>query len=77
MPEQIFYFTIKLKSMKTTTAPAIVQIEAEELKEFRPVSETLALDFVFSQPSQNKKSFGIIDLWNCRNKRRRNGIWIR
>ncbi|HZH64253.1 MAG TPA: hypothetical protein VEY10_05120 [Flavisolibacter sp.] len=63
--------------MKTATAPAIVQLEEKDLKEFRPVNETLAMDFLFPQPSQNKKNFGTVDLWNCRNKRRRNGIKIR
>lgn len=63
--------------MKTATAPAIVQLEEKDLKEFRPVNETLAFDFLFHQPSQNKKNFGTVDLWNCRNKRRMNGITVR
>ena len=63
--------------MKTATVPTIVQLEEKDLKEFRPVNETLALDFLFHQPSKNNKNFGTVDLWNCRNKRRRNGIKIR
>ena len=63
--------------MKTATAPAIVQLEEKDLKEFRSVNETLAMDFLLPQPSQNNKNFGTVDLWNCRNKRRRNGIKIR
>ncbi|MDB5206468.1 MAG: hypothetical protein JWR72_1543 [Flavisolibacter sp.] len=63
--------------MKTANTPSIVQIEEKDLREFRPVNETLALDYVFSQPSQNKKSFGAIDLWKCRNKSRMRGLKIR
>jgi hypothetical protein len=63
--------------MKTTTVPAIVQIEANDLREFRPVNETLATNFHFPQPLINNKSFGVIDLWKCRRKRRMYGIKIR
>ena len=63
--------------MKTATVPTIVQLEEKDLKEFRPVNETLSLDFLFHQPSKNNKNFGTVDLWNCRNKRRMNGVKIR
>jgi len=63
--------------MKTTTARAIVQIDATDLREFEPVNETLATEFLFPQPSAKPKKFGIADLWDCRNKRRMHGIRIR
>jgi hypothetical protein len=63
--------------MRTTTAPAIVQIEAKDLRKFTPVDETLATEFLFPQPSANDKKFGITDLWNCHNQRRMYGIKIR
>ncbi len=63
--------------MKTATAPAIVQIEAKDLREFTPVNETLATGFSFPKPTANHKKFGITDLWKCRNKRRLSGISIR
>ena len=63
--------------MRTATAPAIVQIEAKDLRAFTPVDETLATGFLFSRPSANDKKFGVTDLWNCRNKRRLSGIRIR
>ena len=63
--------------MKTTTARAIVQIDANDLREFEPVNETLATEFLVSQASAKPKKFGAVDLWNCRNKRRMHGVKIR
>ena len=63
--------------MKTTTARAIVQIDANDLREFEPVNETLATEFFISKSLAKHKKFGLIDLWNCRNKRRRHGVRIR
>ena len=63
--------------MKTATARAIVQIDAKDLREFEPVNETLATEFLFSQSPVKHKKFGIADLWNCHNKRRHYGIKIR
>ena len=63
--------------MKTTTARAIVQIDANDLREFEPVNETLATEFLISKSSAPHKKFGLADLWNCRNKRRMHGVRIR
>jgi hypothetical protein len=63
--------------MRTTTMPSIVQIEENDLKEFRSVNETLASNLNFPQLSLNNKNFGVIDLWKCRKKRRMYGITIR
>ena len=50
---------------------------ANNLREFEPVNETLATEFFISKSSAKHKKFGLIDLWNCRNKRRRHGVRIR
>lgn len=60
--------------MKTATANAIVQIE-ESLKAFKPVDETLATQHF--QSTIKRKSFGAIDLWNCRKQRRFTGIRVK
>ena len=46
--------------MKTTTARAIVQIDANELREFEPVNETLATEFLISKSSAQHKK-----VWTC------------
>jgi hypothetical protein len=63
--------------MKTMAAPSIVQIEAEELIEFKAVNETLATHLIAKKPLLQNKNFGIIDLWKCRKKRRMYGIKVR
>ncbi len=63
--------------MKTTTAPAIVQIDADELKAYSPVNETLATHFTFPEPSIKTKNFGVLDMWKCRKQMRTHGIVIR
>jgi hypothetical protein len=63
--------------MKTMTGPSIVQIEAAELNEFKAVNETLATHLVTKTSSTSHKTFGVIDLWKCRKKRKLYGVKIR
>lgn len=50
--------------------PSIVQIEKENLRQLvAEVKETLATGYN-QKPLAKQKSFGLVDLWNCHNKRR-------
>ena len=59
------------------TGPSIVKIEANDLHEFEAVNETLAAHLIAKKPSETNTTFGIIDLWKCRKKRRMYGIKVR
>ncbi len=64
--------------MNTMKMPSIVQMEEEQLSELvNQVKESVATNVPLSRPSQQKKKFGIVDLWNFRRKSRTNGIIIR
>jgi hypothetical protein len=61
--------------MMTKKSPSVIQMGREELATLlTSVNETLATDYF---PKTIKKSFGAIDLWNCRKQRRFSGISIR
>jgi hypothetical protein len=57
--------------MNSNVMPSIIQIDEEKLKQLTTqVRETLATG-INHQPSVKKQNkFGIVDLWNCRNKMR-------
>jgi len=63
--------------MKTTITNSIVQIDADELKKYSPVNETVSTDFAISQPSVKGKLFSTADLWKLRKQRRMQGFVIR
>ena len=51
--------------------PSIVQIERESLRQLvTEVRETLATGLNLETPANKPKSFGVVDLWNCHNRRR-------
>lgn len=54
--------------MTSNVMPTIVQIEANELKALvKEVKETVAAD-VIRKPAAQRKSFGVVDLWNIHRK---------
>ena len=54
--------------MNSNVMPSIVQIEKENLRKLvTEVRETLATDINLKK-TINKKTFGIVDMWNCRNR---------
>lgn len=63
--------------MKTTNASPIVQIDAEELAKYSPVTENLSAEPQFPEPTIKGKVFSTADLWRLRRQRRMQGIRIR
>ncbi len=57
--------------MNTNVMPSIVQIEGEELRQLvQEVKETLATNVNLGATYNKQRKFGLVDLWNCHNKRR-------
>jgi hypothetical protein len=57
--------------MNSNVMPSIVQIEKRNLEKLvAEVRETLATDINLKSSVKKQSTFGIVDLWNCRNKMR-------
>jgi len=57
--------------MKNDVMPSIVQMEAEELHQLtRVIKETIDSNFRLPKEKANRRSFGIVDLWNIRRNSR-------
>jgi hypothetical protein len=62
--------------MKNQIMPSMIRMEQELFdKLVAEVKETVATGMMMSKP--NKKSFGIVGLWNIEKKRRYSGEYLR
>lgn len=64
--------------MMTKKAPSVIQMGREQLANLlTSVDETIATDVAYLHPTEKRKSFNVIQLWNIRRKARYNGVTIR